>query len=201
MVGAGKIVRVGGFNLSTLSSSILGIRQGGVNTLIKYLFANGEQGFAYNPNDFTARYQDIEGTVPVTTSGQPIAKLRDLSGQEHHAFQPSADLRPLIIDRRLQYPVSLSGFSVNIPVDLTTCTIIMTSQTSVLGIATEQLVNGGTINITPDGFCLVINRPLAAYELSVIKAANGSTTTQTLYWQLNSQRLMWAVSGTTLMWS
>ena len=200
MVGAGKVVRVGGFNFITLSSSILGIRQGGLDTLLKPLFSNGEQGFAYDPNDLTTLYQDAAGAIPVNTSSQPIAKLRDLSGQEHHAFQPSVDLRPLIIDRRLQYPVSLSGFSINVPVDLTDCTIIMTSQTSVLGIATEQLVNAGTINITPEGFCLVINRPLTAYELSAIKAATGSTTTQTLYWQLNSQRLMWNPVDTTLMW-
>ena len=46
MVGAGKIIRVGGFNLSTLSSSTLGIQQGGLDTLMKPLFSNGEQGFA-----------------------------------------------------------------------------------------------------------------------------------------------------------
>ena len=88
---------------------MLGTGKRGLSTYVKDLFSNSKQGFAYDPNAFTARYQDIEGTTPVTTSSQPIAKLRDLSGQELHAFQPSADLRPLIIDRWLQYPVNLSG--------------------------------------------------------------------------------------------
>lgn len=79
MIGAGKVVRVGGFNLSTLSSSILGIRQGGFDTLMKPLFANGEQGFAYDPNDLTTLYQDAAGTIPVTAQGQPVGLILDKS--------------------------------------------------------------------------------------------------------------------------
>lgn len=79
MVGAGKIVRIGGFNLSTLSSSILGVRQGGFDTLIKPLFANGEQGFAYDPNDLSTLYQDAAGAIPVTAAGQPVGLMLDKS--------------------------------------------------------------------------------------------------------------------------
>lgn len=79
MVGAGKVIRVGGFNLSTLSSSILGIRQGGLDTLMKPLFSNGEQGFAYDPNDLSTLYQDAAGTIPVTATGQPVGLVLDKS--------------------------------------------------------------------------------------------------------------------------
>ena len=49
------------------------------NGLIKALFANNEQGFAYDPNDLTTLYQDVAGTVPVTAAGQPVGLLLDKS--------------------------------------------------------------------------------------------------------------------------
>lgn len=36
---------------------------------IQKLFANGEQGFAYDPNDLSTMYQDAAGAVPVTAVG------------------------------------------------------------------------------------------------------------------------------------
>ena len=96
MLGAGKVVRIGGFNLSTLSSSILGIRQGGVNTLIKSLFSLGEQGFAFDPSDLSTLYQDAAGTIPVTAAGQPVGLMKDKSGRNNHAFQAVSASRPLL---------------------------------------------------------------------------------------------------------
>lgn len=171
------------------------------NAIIKALFANSEKGFAFYPKNISTLYQNTAGDIPVTALAQPIAKMQDLSGQEKHALQPNANLRPIILERGLQYPVNSPGFIVEVPVDLTDCTVIMSSQTSVFGIATGQTVSAGPINITPEGFCLVINRLLTAYEIVVIKAVINSFTAKSLYWQLNSQRLMWSASGTTLMWS
>lgn len=96
MVGAGKVTRIGGFNLSTLSSSILGVRQGGFDTLIKPLFANGEQGFAYNPNDLTTMWQDAAKLLPVTGDGQPVWHILDKSGNNNHAFATSSASRPIL---------------------------------------------------------------------------------------------------------
>ena len=45
--------------------------------LIKSLFANNEQGFAYDPNDLTTMYQDAAGTIPVTGAGQPVGLMLD----------------------------------------------------------------------------------------------------------------------------
>ena len=96
MVGAGKVVRIGGFNFSTLSSSILGIRQGGFDTLLKPLFSNGEQGFAYDPNDLSTLYQDAAGTIPVTAAGQPVGLMKDKSGRNNHAYQTVSASRPIL---------------------------------------------------------------------------------------------------------
>ncbi len=46
---------------------------------IQKLFANNEQGFAYDPNDLTTMFQDAAGTVPVTGAGQPVGLILDKS--------------------------------------------------------------------------------------------------------------------------
>lgn len=57
-----------------------------LDQLIKSLFANGEQGFFYDPNDLSTMFRDAAGTVPVTGTGQPVGLILDkskpvLSGQ------------------------------------------------------------------------------------------------------------------------
>lgn len=47
--------------------------------LIKSLFANNEQGFAYDPNDLTTMFQDAAGTVPVTGVGRTVGLMLDKS--------------------------------------------------------------------------------------------------------------------------
>lgn len=44
---------------------------------IQKLFANGEQGFFYDPNDLSTMFQDSAGTVPVTGAGQPVGLMFD----------------------------------------------------------------------------------------------------------------------------
>lgn len=48
-------------------------------TVMKKLFANGEQGFFYDPNDLSTMYQDAAGTIPVTSVGQPVGLVLDKS--------------------------------------------------------------------------------------------------------------------------
>lgn len=43
------------------------------------LFANGEQGVIYDPNDLTTLFQDSAGTTPVTAAGQPVGLMLDKS--------------------------------------------------------------------------------------------------------------------------
>lgn len=66
------------------------------NQLIKSLFANNEQGFAYDPNDLSMMYQDAAGTIPVTGAGQPVGLVKDKSGRNNHAYQSGSSSRPIL---------------------------------------------------------------------------------------------------------
>ncbi|WP_288076896.1 hypothetical protein [Pseudomonas sp.] len=60
------------------------------------LFALGEQGVYYDPNDLSTLFQDIAGTTPVTAAGQPVGLMLDKSGYGNHAFQSTAASRPIL---------------------------------------------------------------------------------------------------------
>lgn len=77
-------------------ATILGGTSKTLNQLIKSLFANGEQGFAYDPNDLTTMFQDAAGTVPVTGAGQPVGLILDKSGRGNHARQTTSASRPIL---------------------------------------------------------------------------------------------------------
>lgn len=47
--------------------------------VMKKLFANGEQGFWYDPSDMGTMFRDAAGTVPVTGVGQPVGLILDNS--------------------------------------------------------------------------------------------------------------------------
>ncbi len=48
-------------------------------TVMKKLFANGEQGFYQDPYDLGVMYQDSAGTTAVNASGQPLGLVLDKS--------------------------------------------------------------------------------------------------------------------------
>lgn len=80
----------------TPEATILGGASKTLNQIIKSLFANNEQGFAYDPNDLTTMFQDAAGTVPVTEVGQPVGLIRDKSGRNNHAYQTTSASRPIL---------------------------------------------------------------------------------------------------------
>ena len=47
--------------------------------VMKKLFANGEQGFYYDPSDMGTMYQDAAGTIPVTAVGRAVGLVLDKS--------------------------------------------------------------------------------------------------------------------------
>ena len=63
----------------TPGATIIGSSSKNLTQLIKSIFATGEQGFAYDPNDLTTLYQDANGTIPVTAAGQPVGLMLDKS--------------------------------------------------------------------------------------------------------------------------
>jgi len=73
----------------------LGTRQvGGFNPAV-VLFGAGEQGGWYDPSDISTLFQDTAGTVPVTATGQTVARINDKSGRGNHLTQATAASRPL----------------------------------------------------------------------------------------------------------
>lgn len=80
----------------TPGATILGSSSQNLTQLIKSIFATGEQGFAYNPNDLTTLYQDAAGTIPVTAAGQPVGLMKDKSGRNNHASQTVSASRPIL---------------------------------------------------------------------------------------------------------
>lgn len=61
------------------------------------LFSAGEQGFWYDPSDFSTLFQDTAGTVPVTAVGQSVARINDKSGRGNHATQSNASQQPILL--------------------------------------------------------------------------------------------------------
>lgn len=59
------------------------------------LFAGGKQGVWYDPSDMSTLFQDVAGTVPVTKDGDPVALMRDKSGNGNHAVQTVSTARPV----------------------------------------------------------------------------------------------------------
>jgi hypothetical protein len=49
------------------------------------LFAAGEKGVWFDAGDLSTMFQDVAGTIPVTTTGQYVGKWLDKSGNGNHA--------------------------------------------------------------------------------------------------------------------
>lgn len=64
-----------------------------------YLFANSEQGALFIPKPRVrgqqVLWQDAAGTVPVTSDGDPVGRMLDLSGNDNHATQEVSGARPI----------------------------------------------------------------------------------------------------------
>ena len=80
----------------TPSSTVIGGHTLTFDQQIQKLFANNEQGFAYDPNDLTTMWQDQAKLLPVTGEGQPVWHILDKSGNNNHAFATSSATRPIL---------------------------------------------------------------------------------------------------------
>ncbi|WP_218209076.1 hypothetical protein [Acinetobacter sp. F9] len=80
----------------TPGATVIGGNTPTFDQYIRKLFANNEQGFAYDPNDLTTMWQDEAKLLPVTGEGQPVWHILDKSGNNNHAFATSSATRPIL---------------------------------------------------------------------------------------------------------
>ncbi|OLF36510.1 hypothetical protein BTW00_05330 [Psychrobacter sp. C 20.9] len=73
------------------------------------LFAGGKQGVWYDPSDKSTLFQDVAGTVPVTKDGDPVALMRDKSGNGNHATQTLSAARPTYQTDGILYWLNFDG--------------------------------------------------------------------------------------------
>lgn len=91
-----------GLGVGLLASTSLSTRGGGFSPTS--LFLAGEQGFIYDPSDFSTLYQDAAGTVPVTAAGQSVGLVLD----KRLGLVPGANVLPTLdfTDAVVWLPVS-----------------------------------------------------------------------------------------------
>lgn len=89
------IAKTNRYAYSTANGGLL-ILNPNTSEAIQILFANNEQGFAFDFNDLATMYQDAAGTIPVTDVGQPVGKVLDKSGRGNHATQSTSAKRPIL---------------------------------------------------------------------------------------------------------
>lgn len=77
MIKTQLAMSVGGSGIWTGDTVQIGSSSKNLTQLIKSIFATGEQGFAYDPNDLSTMFQDAAGTIPVTAAGQPVGLMLD----------------------------------------------------------------------------------------------------------------------------
>ena len=61
------------------------------------LFKNGEKGVWFDFSDLSTMFQDVAGTIPVTTVGQSVALVKDKSGNLQHVTQNTSGNRPTLV--------------------------------------------------------------------------------------------------------
>lgn len=76
---------------------------------IKALFSASEKGGAYNFQDLSTLWQDVEATVPVTAVDQFIARADDISGNGNHLIQANAVKRPQLKQDTMGYYAWFDG--------------------------------------------------------------------------------------------
>ena len=171
MIRTKSTVQIGGDGVFTPNGITVGLRGYSITRLIKKLFANNEQGFFYDPNDLSTMYQDAAGTVDVLLTWQPVAYIKDLSGNGNHAKQLDSSKRPLLssIPYFLDYDNVDDELGVDIAAQLTNCTIITSTRTKPFSVQTGVTIPVGNYKVKPDRQMVVINRALNELELLIVE--------------------------------
>jgi hypothetical protein len=123
---------------------------------IRNLFANGEQGYFFDPRDFNTMFQDAAGSVPVTAVGQPVGLILDKSGRGNHASQATATKRPILTlgaDGQLRLAFDgiedllvIPGLDLSMTDKVTLCAGVLKLSDAAAGVIAEHGPNAGTTN-------------------------------------------------------
>lgn len=172
------------------------------------LFAGGVVGAWYDPSDLSTLFKDIEGTQPVTASGDPVGRILDKSGNGNHAVVPNSSSRPTYrrdnqglcwlefdrVDDSLIIPININSKTMTLglsylqsPED--TAFILMNSISSSSYVYngtsnnTGGIASGATVNFTRfDGVEIVANNRGLMYDnLTTSNVFTGSATFNTTW--------------------
>lgn len=149
-----------GFGKNSFALKAIGFtNKANPDAVILTLFSDGKQGAWYDPSDKSTLFQDVAGTVPVTKDGDPVALMKDKSGNGNHAIAPSSAARPIYRTDGVLHWLSLDGVDDNIGainnIPLVTNSIVAASYKStptssvisiIVGLSTGTLVNRLEIN-------------------------------------------------------
>ena len=177
---------IGGVGIWTPNTMIMGSINQNLSYLIKSLFWNNEQGFAYDPNDLSTMFQDAAGTIPVTAAGQPVGLIKDKSGRNNHAYQATSAARPILRKNATTgaYYLELDGADdylqvdgVSLPSPLSTA-FAVDKTGGVYGVLLSA-GNSGYFNLTASGAGLsgnsIITRKVPK-DVVTFKAVSGNVT-------------------------
>ena len=137
------------------------------------LFSSGQKGAWFDASDRSTLFQDAAGTTPVTAIGQPVGRWLDKSGNNNHATQSNAALRPTWqIDAEGNYNVTFAKVGnqlVTRPIDFT---------------ATAQLMVCVGLNVVDSssaGVAVELGADVNSVNGSFLVGAPGSATDHSLY--------------------
>jgi hypothetical protein len=112
-------------------------------------FANGEQGWWYDPSNFATLFQDSAGTTPVTAVEQPVGLQLDLSGRGNHRFQTTSANRPVVSARVNLFVGTATLATQSVTTRATTHTLTFTGDGSITLTGTAiGVYTAGTYSVT-----------------------------------------------------
>ena len=108
-IRSGTLVKSKLYNNGLILKDVLNKDISDKDKVIKEIFTGNKQGFWYDPSDKSMLFQDEAGTVPVTKDGDPVALMRDKSGNGYHLTQSVINNRPVYRTDGVLHSIDFSG--------------------------------------------------------------------------------------------
>ena len=165
---------------SPITGSIFRFRGTGQFNMVTFnpsssLFAAGEKGVWFDAGDRSTMFQDIAGTIPVTTAGQFVGKWLDKSGNGNHAVAAADNnTRPI-------YQIDAEG-NPNVTFTKSPATQLVTPAINFT--ATAQMTACIGIHVTDSssaGIPIVLGSDISSVNGSFLIGAPSSTADHSLY--------------------